>query len=70
MHGSRSKIPSKNLVMQRCAEGFNSGVKVLNVIQHFKVFGDGVWHLHVLPFLDFVHRPKCIFLNLNVSEAG
>jgi hypothetical protein len=25
MHGSRSKIPSKNIVGQRCAEGFNSG---------------------------------------------
>jgi hypothetical protein len=27
MNGSRSKIPSKNLVRQRYAAGFNSGVK-------------------------------------------
>jgi hypothetical protein len=31
MHGSRSKIPSKNIAMQRWAEGFNSGVKGLNM---------------------------------------
>jgi hypothetical protein len=31
MHGTRSKIPSKNLVKKRYAEGFNSGVKGLKV---------------------------------------
>jgi hypothetical protein len=30
-HGSRSKIPSQNLVRQRCAVGLISGVRGLNV---------------------------------------
>jgi hypothetical protein len=35
MHGSRSKIPSKkNLVWQRYAEGFNSGIKGLTDVRN------------------------------------
>jgi hypothetical protein len=37
IHGSRSKIPSKNLVRQRCAEGFNSSVKGLNTSKHIRL---------------------------------
>jgi hypothetical protein len=43
MHGSRSKISSKNLVGQRCVEGFNSRVKRLKyyLLRNYEVNNAG-----------------------------
>jgi hypothetical protein len=35
MHGSKIKIPSKNVVKQRCAEEFNFGVKPKIMLEVF-----------------------------------
>jgi hypothetical protein len=40
MHGSRSKIPGKNIVKQRCAGGFNSGVKGL-IMSEYRISRTG-----------------------------
>jgi hypothetical protein len=38
MHGSRRKIPSKNLVRLRCGEGFNSAVKRLSCLYNTSLY--------------------------------
>jgi hypothetical protein len=56
MHGSRRKIPVKNLVRQRCAEGFNSGVKGLRceVRKQIVIMNDKESYLGSCPMRSFL----------------
>jgi hypothetical protein len=62
MHGSRSKIPSKNLIRQRCAERFDSGAKGLNyILSHCLTPEQYVFREHTTPqqeYMNLVRRTE------------
>jgi hypothetical protein len=69
-HGSRSKIPSKNLVRQRCADGFISGAKGLVNDKLLKRYGNSFTTIQIycrrqdLPLARFVVIVLIFHLNL------
>jgi hypothetical protein len=54
MHGSRSKVPRKYPVRQRCAEGFNSGVEGL-MYNNLTLFGRVVIHNNSTENIELSH---------------
>jgi hypothetical protein len=63
MHGSRSKIPSKTLLGQRCAEGFNSGVKGLITECKFKKRVQGIKFISVTSNAQDFEKGKIALLH-------